>query len=128
MNSITTAGIHIEVDCRFDADMSNLLYSEYIFTYHIQIRNENNFPVQLLSRHWIIIYGNGLHREVQGDGVVGVQPILSPNKSYAYESLCNLSTGIGKMYGTYTFMNLHTGKKFEATIPAFKMVYPFMLN
>ena len=99
-----------------------------MFAYRINIENNNPFPVKLLSRHWHIYDSNGSRREVEGEGVVGVQPQINPCQSYQYVSGCNLRSEIGKMHGTYQMENITTKKTFDAVIPAFEMCAPFKLN
>ncbi len=71
---------------------------------------------------------NGENREVEGEGVVGVQPVLNPGEKYQYVSGCNLHTEMGKMHGTYLMENITNKKTFEVKIPAFEMVVPFKNN
>ena len=84
----------------------------------------------LMRRHWYIIDANGSRREVEGEGVVGQQPILHPNESHQYISGCTFVTSIGKMYGTFTIRQLNTPEPevFKVNIPEFLMVVPFKLN
>lgn len=121
-------GIIVHVDSYYQAEYSNPANSEYMFAYKVTINNNNNFPVKLLSRHWFIFDSNGSQREVEGEGVIGVQPVLNPGNSYEYISGCNLRTEMGKMHGTYLFENLRTKKTFTAVIPPFEMISPFKLN
>ncbi|HEU4553305.1 ApaG protein [Chitinophaga rupis] len=123
-----TEGITISVETFYQPDYSNPVGSEYMFAYRITIENNNTFPIKLLRRHWYIIDSNGTHREVEGEGVVGVQPLLAPSESYQYVSGSNLRTEIGKMYGTYQMENQLNKKLFEVKIPEFQMVVPFKLN
>ena len=69
---------------------------EYMFAYRITIENHNHFTVKLLRRQWYIFDSNGEYREVEGEGVVGVQPVLKPGENYQYVSGCNLRTEMGK--------------------------------
>ena len=66
--------------------------------------------------------------EVDGEGVVGVQPVIQPGDQYQYVSGCNLKTEMGKMEGMYIMENLHNKKQFEANIPVFEMIAPFKVN
>ncbi len=50
----------------------------YVFAYTITIRNLGRFNVQLLGRYWLITNSNGRQTEVQGEGVVGEQPLIPP--------------------------------------------------
>ena len=65
---------------------------------------------------------------MEGEGVIGIQPQISPGDKYQYISGCNLRTEMGRMYGTYSMENINTSKTFDVNIPAFEMVVPFKLN
>ena len=67
-------------------------------------------------------------REVEGEGVVGQQPILEPGQVHQYVSGCNLRSGLGKMHGTYLMEKVVDGSQFEVVIPEFSMVVPYLLN
>ncbi len=99
-----------------------------MFAYRISIENNNSFAIKLISRHWYIFDSNGEHREVEGEGVVGQQPILRAGESFQYSSGCNLRTEIGKMHGTYTVENLNKKSMFTVNIPSFQMVVPTKYN
>ena len=120
-------GIKINVETRYQEEYSNPSEGQFIFTYCITIVNQNNFTVQLLRRHWIIKDAESGLREVEGEGVIGQQPVLAPGESYTYESACNLTGEIGAMYGTYLFVR--DGKDtFKVRIPEFKLIAPWKLN
>jgi ApaG protein len=123
-----TEGIKIIVETFYQPDYSNVVNSEYMFAYKIIIENHNSFPVQLLRRHWHIYDSNGSVKEVEGEGVVGVQPKINPGEFYQYISGCNLRTDIGKMQGSYLMLNLNTNKRFDVFIPSFNLIVPFKLN
>ncbi len=128
MVSQVSEGIHISVETFYQPDYSNPVSGEYMFAYRVNIENKNNFPVKLLRRHWFICDATGSLREVEGEGVVGVQPIINTDDNYQYISGCNLRTEIGKMYGTYLMENINNKKQFQVIIPTFKMAVPFKLN
>jgi ApaG protein len=128
MTSKISEGVEVSVESFYQPDYSNPVSSEYMFAYRITIENHNAFPVKLLRRHWHIFDSNGQHREVEGEGVVGVQPELVPGERYQYVSGCNLRTEMGKMYGTYSMENLNSKQMFEVNIPAFEMMVPFKNN
>jgi Uncharacterized protein affecting Mg2+/Co2+ transport len=122
MSNMISAGIMVNVEVFYQPEYSNPLQSEYMFAYRITLENYNSYPVQLLRRKWHIFDSNGLYREVEGEGVVGVQPVLHPGESYQYMSGCNLNTDMGKMKGFYEMENLDTKKKFQVIIPEFEMI------
>lgn len=128
MVSQISSGIEISVETYYQSDYSNPLNQEYMFAYRITIENHNAFDVQLLSRYWHIFDSNGEYREVSGDGVVGVQPVIKSGEQYQYVSGCNLRTEMGKMSGNYILENLQSKKKFEVLIPVFEMIAPVKYN
>ncbi len=128
MASKTTEGINVSVEIYYQSDYSNPLNQEFMFAYRITLENLNPFPVKLLKRHWHIFDSNGEHREVEGDGVVGIQPVINPNNQFQYTSGCNLKTEIGKMHGVYFMENLNNKKQFSVQIPVFEMIVPSKLN
>ncbi len=121
-------GVQVSVETFYQSDYSNPLQSEYMFAYRITIENHNPFPVKLHRRHWFIFDSNGSHREVEGEGVVGVQPTLQSGEQYQYVSGCNLRTEMGRMSGTYQMENLNSSRMFDVVIPAFEMIVPFKGN
>jgi len=119
--------IQIEVKTEYLARQSNPLKKEYVFAYHITVSNQSNDDAQLISRHWVIIDGNGLRREVKGMGVVGEQPLISPGESYQYSSGAVLETVVGTMQGSY-HMQGGDGVAFDVEIPMFSLALPNVLN
>jgi ApaG protein len=123
-----TAGVQVSVETFYQEDYSNPLQGEYMFAYRVEIENYNSFPVQLHRRHWFIFDSNATRREVEGEGVVGVQPVILPGETYRYVSGCNLKTEMGRMVGTYEMENLDTREQFTVQIPSFEMIVPYKNN
>lgn len=128
MNSKISEGVEVSVETFYQQDYSNPAQSEFMFAYRITIENHNAFPVKLHSRHWHIFDSNGTYREVEGEGVVGMQPVIHPGEEYQYVSGCNLHTEMGRMQGTYRMENLDNQQLFEVNIPPFEMIVPFKNN
>ncbi len=128
MKTKSTAGIKVSVETHYNAKQSHPLASHYFFAYRITIKNISDYTVQLKKRHWYIFDSNGIKSEVEGDGVIGVQPILAPGQSYQYVSGCNLTTDMGKMHGIYLMKREIDGKIFSVKIPEFLMIVPYKLN
>lgn len=122
-----TDGVVVEVQSRHLPEHSNVTQGRYVFSYTIQIRNDSDKTVQLRSRHWHILHGDGKDEEVRGPGVVGAQPTLAPGEQFRYSSGCVLSTPHGTMHGTYEMVR-QDGSTFDAEIPAFSLSTPFALN
>ncbi|MEQ1624283.1 MAG: Co2+/Mg2+ efflux protein ApaG [Sediminibacterium sp.] len=128
MISKISEGVEISVEIFYQSDYSNPLNQEFMFAYRITIENHNNFTVKLLRRHWFIFDSNGEHREVEGEGVIGIQPVLKPGETYQYVSGCNLKTEMGRMHGTYLMENQNNKETFKVNIPSFDMIVPFKNN
>lgn len=124
MYTQTTRGVTITVDPFYLEDESEPEEDRFVWAYRVQIENDSEEEVQLLTRHWKIIDSLGQTEEVTGAGVVGEQPILKPGDSYEYTSGAPLTTPSGIMAGTYG-MKLQSGEDFEATIPAFSLDSPY---
>ena len=118
----------ITVETEYQPAYSSPAQFHYVFTYRITIENLGDQTIQLLSRHWYIHDASRDAKEVEGDGVVGEQPVLEPGETHNYISGCNLKSGIGKMHGTYTMERIIDGKRFKVKIPEFMLVAPFKLN
>jgi ApaG protein len=128
MISKISEGVEISVEIFYQSDYSNPMNQEFMFAYRITLENHNNFTVKLLRRHWFIFDSNGEHREVEGEGVIGIQPVLKPGETYQYVSGCNLKTEMGKMHGTYQMENQNNKEFFKVNIPSFDMIVPFKNN
>ena len=127
-NISTSRNIEIQVATTFESEFSKPELPSFIFSYKITIKNNNNFPVQILNREWIITDSNGEVLVVRGVGVVGLTPIIEANGSFEYTSNVNLKSAIGKMQGNYGVKNINNSTEFIAPIPEFKLEAEFILN
>lgn len=118
-----TRGLRVSVRPEYLPEHSDADAARFVFGYHIHIHNDGAEPVTLVSRHWIIVDGDGDRHEVEGDGVVGHQPRLEPGQSFEYASYCPLETRWGTMEGVY-HMRLDDGSMFDATVARFFLVAP----
>ncbi|MBC8111938.1 MAG: Co2+/Mg2+ efflux protein ApaG [Verrucomicrobia bacterium] len=123
-----TEGVKVSVVTEYQPEYSSPLQAHFVFAYKILIENCSDQTVQLLRRHWFIYDANGTIREVEGEGVIGQQPVLEPGEVHEYVSGCNLKTNIGKMKGTYLMERILDGKQFKVAIPEFTMISPYRLN
>lgn len=125
----TTHGVTIEVHTQFEARFSlKQPDPRYIFSYRIQIVNNSEFTLQLMRRHWNITDGFYGRQIVEGDGVIGQQPILEPGESYVYTSACHLRAAIGRMVGWYEMERHRDGAIVRVQIPEFVLSAPNLLN
>ncbi len=114
----TTEGLKVTVQSYFLEDRSDVMKRNFFFVYYISIENHGLAPVKLLRRHWYIHDAAAQDYEVEGEGVVGEQPMVKPGMTYHYNSFCVLKSFEGSMEGTYT-MQREDGSTFEAEIPRF---------
>ena len=99
----------------------------YVFAYTVTIRNLGRTAVQLLGRYWVITNGHGRETEVQGEGVVGVQPHIEPGGEYQYTSGAVLETPLGTMQGHYDMVDVD-GVPFSIDIPVFRLFVPTLIH
>ena len=99
----------------------------YLFSYHINIINNEDVDLKLIRRHWDIIDGNGNLNTVNGEGVIGKQPLISPGKNFEYSSFCPIPTEFGIMKGFYIVTDLEK-QEYKIDIPAFNLIAPNSMN
>ena len=128
METSITKGIRISVQPTFRPEQSAPREKKFVFSYEIIIENNSGNIVQLLRRHWYIFDSIGTQREVEGEGVVGEQPVLRPGEKFKYQSWCPLSSEFGKMYGTFLMYREDNDEEFEVIIPTFHLVCPVRMN
>ncbi len=116
-----TDGVIITVVSKYKPEVSKPLASQFVFTYKVTIENKNPFAVRLISRFWEIKDSNGNKRNVEGDGVIGKQPIIPSNGVHEYSSWSNIKTPIGSMKGYYVMQRSNDSSLFKAAIPLFTM-------
>ena len=120
----TTAGVRVRVRPEYLEGHSDPSEGRYFWAYHIEIVNEGDCAVQLVSRYWRITDARGRAEEVRGPGVVGKQPVLRPGESFEYSSGAPLPTPSGFMVGRYRMLR-EDGEPFEIDIPAFSLDSPW---
>lgn len=128
MISKISEGVLTSVETFYQANYSNPADNNFVFAYRITIENHNIFSVKLLRRHWHIFDSNGTYKEVEGEGVVGVQPVIPPTEKHQYVSSCSLHSEMGRMSGTYEMQNLNTKTLFNVIIPSFELIAPSKMN
>ena len=119
----TTGGVTVRVAVSYLPEQSEPRRGRWFWAYHIRIENDSDGVVQLLTRHWIITDGRGARHSVEGEGVVGEQPLIAPGASFDYVSGCPLQTPTGAMQGSYRLIG-EDGAAFDAAIPRFALSAP----
>jgi ApaG protein len=123
-----TEDVIVSVQTAYLPAQSSPETNHYMFAYRVRITNDSSQTVQLLRRRWVISDAYGRKHVVQGDGVVGLQPILAPGESHEYISGCNFPTTIGQMRGHYFMVRKGDPAEFKVRIPKFTMATPNTLN
>lgn len=118
-----TRGIAVRVSVSFMAEQSDPDRGRWFWAYHIRIENHGDMTVQLLSRRWLIRDARAAENHVEGEGVIGEQPIIRPGQAYDYVSGCPLATPSGSMVGSYEMMG-EDGSRFDVAIPQFSLAAP----
>ena len=122
-NSAETRGVIVRVSVSYLPEQSEPQRGRWFWAYHVRIENEGPMSVQLLTRHWIITDGRGSCHSVEGEGVVGEQPLILPGASFDYVSGCPLATPTGSMEGSYHMIG-EDGSAFDVDIPKFALIAP----
>lgn len=122
-----TRGVRVRVRAEFSPEHSSPGDDRWFFLYTVDIANEGNETVQLVTRHWSITDGSGQVEEVRGPGVVGRQPILEPGDTFEYTSGCPLRVPFGSMQGTYQMVTT-TGEQFDAIVGPFALKAPYTVH
>lgn len=116
--SAITENVKVEVRPFFIEQRSNIFDQQFFFAYFVTIINNGSSHIQLLKRHWFIHDTDADDYEVDGDGVVGEQPIIEIGAYYTYNSFCILKSFEGFMEGTFR-MRRADGSMFDVEIPKF---------
>ena len=118
-----TSGVRVAVQSYFLEEQSDAEKSQFVWAYRIKISNESSMTVQLLNRHWIITDANGSVQEVQGEGVIGEQPVIGEGQWFTYTSGTPLTTPSGFMRGNYEMQD-ENGEHFLLRYQASRWIVP----
>jgi ApaG protein len=119
--------IKVQVYTKYIEEQSQPEHQRYVFAYVITIKNLSSQSVQLLSRRWLITDANGKQISVEGEGVVGEQPLIPANDEYTYTSGTAVETPVGVMQGHYIMLD-QDGEEFSVAIDPFRLSVPNILN
>ncbi len=124
---VNTPTIRCQIMSRFIPDQSDPENNRYVFAYTVTIRNLGKGTAKLLRRYWLITDANGKQYQIEGEGVVGVQPEIAAYDEYTYSSGTVIETPIGIMQGHYVMEN-GEGETFKADISPFRLAIPNILH
>ncbi|MBB4079477.1 ApaG protein [Lewinella aquimaris] len=131
MTNQTTQRVKVSAESFYQEQYSQPEALQYVHAYRIRIENQGRLPVQLLSRTWEVIESTGERRHVEGEGVVGKQPVILPGDSYEYNSWIQFATPFGAMEGSYVMYRRDDDgveNYFEVEVPRFLHIVPAILN
>jgi ApaG protein len=115
--------VQVSIKTKFIPEKSSEEQKYFFFAYQITIKNESRQQVQLLKRYWLITNAEGQISEVEGSGVIGQTPTLSPGEIFSYVSACPLDTPMGTMQGFYTMVD-QDKQQLKVEIPLFSLRHP----
>lgn len=117
----TTEGIRVTVIPFFMGSRKSEQADSHWWRYCIRLENLGEKTVQLRERHWRIFSLSGTLETVRGKGVVGQEPVLSPQQpAFQYSSHVSLQAPSGHMWGTFRFES-QGGNMFDVRIPPFSL-------
>lgn len=119
--------VDVKVKTKFIPEQSDTESDRFVFSYTIRIQNQSDQSVQLLERHWEISHADEQTQIVQGQGVVGKQPIIEPGSFFEYTSGSVLTTAVGCMAGHFLMQDA-AGKQFLVQVPTFSLAVPNALH
>ncbi|MCL9775137.1 Co2+/Mg2+ efflux protein ApaG [Vibrio methylphosphonaticus] len=119
--------VKCQVHTKYIAEQSDPDNQRFVFAYIITIKNLSKETIQLLSRRWLITDANGKQMSIEGEGVVGQQPVIEGNDEYTYSSGTAIETPVGVMQGHYVMLD-GKGLEFKADIEPFRLAVPNILN
>lgn len=115
--------IYITSKPTFLEEESSPMRDQFVWSYHVTIKNLSDLPIKVKRRYWLITESRGIQQEIKGNGVVGQEPVLHPGESFIYTSGALLSSPSGMMEGTYE-VECEAGDRFCVEIPAFSLDSP----
>jgi ApaG protein len=126
-STASTSEITVKVITEYLA--SQLIENEinHVFSYTITITNNSSKAVKLLSRYWLITDADNKTSTVTGEGVIGKQPTIAPQKSFTYSSGCILKTPVGTMEGHYQMLDEDNNLS-QIKIPVFGLAKAELLH
>ena len=92
------------------------------FVYFISIHNDSPVPVTIRGRKWVVREEGGEVTVVEGEGVVGQNPVIEPGGSFSYNSY-HVVAGRAVAEGAF-FGETATGDWVFTRIPEFRLDVP----
>ncbi|MDD5262691.1 MAG: ApaG domain [Methylacidiphilales bacterium] len=116
-------GLWVNVDrVEYASDLHTPAHRPHRFAYYITIHNDSLRVVTITGRKWVVTNAQGHRLIVEGDGVVGQFPRLTPGDRFHYNSYHLLDTD-SVAEGAYTGKD-EEGLLIMVRIPSFRMQIP----
>ncbi|XP_041353993.1 F-box only protein 3-like isoform X2 [Gigantopelta aegis] len=123
--AVTDEVFTVKVATCFIADLSSVHPPNFQYSYRITMSMaadaSRDLSCQLETRHWVITDEDGREEYVDGPGVVGEFPTMTPGSEYSWVSCTAFSTTYGNMKGYFSMRNLKTGDRVNIECPCFHM-------
>ncbi len=117
----------VRVVTHFVEEQSEPDNQRYVFSYTITVENLGEEQAQLLRRKWLVTDANGKKLVIEGEGVVGEQPVIKAGDEYTYTSGTVLETPVGVMQGFYTMVDADDNE-FDIEVSPFRLAIPNILH
>lgn len=95
----------------------------HCFAYYITIHNGGEEIITIRGRKWVVTEASGDVTAVEGDGVVGETPTLSPGETFSYHSFHVIRSTHARAEGSYLGIT-EGGEPVVVAIPTFDLVVP----
>ncbi|WP_127714596.1 ApaG domain [Halobacteriovorax sp. HLS] len=112
-----TNDIELRVTPMFLSEFSAPEQREYAFVYKVELQNNYDDDIQLLSKQIIIRDGNKEQYTLEFEDVNDEQACIPAGEMYDYTTYCPLETPTGSLRGSMTVMSLSSNEVFEVNIP-----------
>ncbi|MDT1010781.1 Co2+/Mg2+ efflux protein ApaG [Plesiomonas shigelloides] len=119
--------VSVEVQPAYVEAQSAPELARFVFTYTVTLHNQSALTLQLRRRYWLLTDANGQQTDIEGEGVVGEQPVLAPGSCYRYTSGTVLPTPVGTLQGYY-LMSTPDGHTYQVPIPVFRLAIPHLIQ
>ena len=120
-----TKGVKVSVEPYYEGNFESQEGNVDVFTYNVIIENKSEYTIKLLKRHWLVQDAADYDYEIEGNGVIGEQPILCPGERHSYQSGSQLKCPIGSMKGEYMFKRMVDDQVFLCGNPSISTTRSF---
>ena len=124
---LVKANFSVRVVTHYVEEQSEPDKNRYVFSYTITIENNSDIDAQLRRRKWLVTDSNGKKLVIEGEGVVGEQPLIAAGDQYTYTSGTVLETPVGVMQGFYSMQSINE-EDFDVEISPFRLALPNILH